>query len=90
MGRRAIYFSAQCDACASKLGGYERIDRSLDVVWDTLLRNPYALPRVESDWYSARYVETLPFNGVPSLLWTIDIQTNGDVVIDHVEEFEDY
>lgn len=48
------------------------------------------LPRVESDWYSARYVETLSFNGVPPLLWTIDIQTNGDVVIDHVEEFEDY
>ena len=90
MDRRAIFFSAQCDECAARLGGYARIDRSLDAVWDTLRRNPYALPRVESDWYSARYVTTIPFNAVPALVWTIEIQSNGDVVIDYVEEFEDY
>ncbi len=90
MARRSIFFSAQCDECARRLGGYARIDASLDAVWDTLIRNPYALPKVESDWYSARYVTTIPFNGVAALLWTIEIQPNGDVVIDHVEEFEDY
>ena len=90
MAGRAIFFSAQSKECAARIGGYGRIDDSLDAVWDTLRRNPYALPRVESDWYSARYVTTLPFGGVPALLWTVEIQANGDVVIDHVEEFEDY
>ena len=90
MPRRAIFFSAQCDDCAQRLGGYERIDPSLDTVWEALLRNPYALHKVESDWYSGRYVTTKPFRDVPALLWTIEIQTNGDVVIDHVEEFEGY
>ncbi len=90
MARRAIFFSAQCDECAHRLGGYQRIDPALDAVWDVLIRNPYALPRVESDWYSARYISTKPFRGVPALVWTIEIQENGDVLIDHVEEFEDY
>ena len=90
MGNRAIFFSAQCDECASLLGGYACIDQALDAVWDALHRNPYALSRVESDWYAARYVTTMPFRDVPALLWTVEIQTNGDVVIDHVEEFEGY
>lgn len=90
MGHRAIFFSAQCDACAEKVGGYRRIDQALDAVWDALLRNPYALNRVESDWYSTRYVETIAFKNVPALLWEFEIQTNGDIVIDHVEEFEEY
>ena len=84
MAGRAIFFSAQCDECAERLGGYHRIDASLDAIWDVLRRNPYGLHRVESDWYSARYVTTVPFNGVPALLWTIEIQVNGDVVIDYV------
>ena len=90
MGGRAVFYSAQCNECADKLGGYERIDDSLNAIWDVLRRNPYALPRVESDWYAARYVTTLPFGQAPALLWTIEIQANGDVVIDHVEEFENY
>ena len=90
MGRRSIFFSKQCDACAQSLGGYQRIDSSLDAVWDALLRSPHNLPRVETDWYAARYVTTIPFKGSPALLWTFEIQTNGDVVIDHVEEFEGY
>ncbi len=90
MARRAIFFSQQCDACAARLGGYERIDASLDAVWDALVRSPHNLPRVESDWYAARYVTTIPFRDVPALLWTFEIQADGDVVIDHVEEFDDY
>ena len=90
MANRAIFFSAQCDACARGFGGYERIDQALEAVCDALHRNPYALPRVESDWYSARYLITKAFQSVPALLWTIEIQSNGDVVIDHVEEHDDY
>ena len=90
MANRAIFFSAQCDACADRLGGYERIDQALDAVWDALHRNPYALPKIESDWYAARYLTTKPFRDVPALLWTIEIQSNGDVVIDHVEIYDDY
>lgn len=90
MVRREIFYSAQCDVCAENLGGYLRIDQSLNAVLDVLIRNPYNLPRVESDWYSARYVTTIPVDNAPALLWTFEIQSNGDVIIDHVEEFEDY
>ncbi len=90
MARRAIFFSRQCDECAQHLGGYERIDPALDTVWEALTRNPYALHKVESDYYYARYVTTKAFKDVPALLWTVEIQANGDVVIDHVEEFEEY
>jgi hypothetical protein len=90
MSQRSIYFSDQCDQCALSLGGYEKIDHTLDAVWDALVRNPYGFPLVESDWYSARFIVTAPFHGTPALIWTIAIESNGDVVIDHVEVFDGY
>lgn len=84
--------SRQCDACAERPGKYQCIDPALDAVWDALIRNPYNLPRVEPGWYVARCVTPIPFRGTPALLRTLlrtfEIQTDGDVVIDHVEEFE--
>lgn len=88
--RRAIFFSRECDEAAGRLGGYERIDDSLDAVWDVLCNNPYALQKCESDWFNARYIVTKPTGDAPALVWLVDIQSNGDVVIEHVEESEAY
>ena len=90
MTTRRIFFSARCDDAAERLGGYRLIDPSLDAVWDALVRNPFGLPRVESDWYSARYAVTKPFEALPALVWIIVIETGGDVEIDDVEEYENY
>lgn len=89
-GGRRIVFSRECDAAADRLGGYERLDISLDTVWDVLRHNPYRLPRCKSDWFSARYINTKPSGGCPGLVWLIVIETDGSVVIDHVEESEGY
>jgi hypothetical protein len=89
-GRRGIFFSRRCDAAAEILGGYRRIDEALDAVWDALSRNPYGLPKCECDWFSARYIVTKPYGDAPALVWLIIIEPSGDVIIDHVEEYEDY
>ena len=87
---RQIFFSANCDEAALNVGGYERIDLSLIAIFDALDRNPYGFPRVESDWFSARYIVTKPFLDTPPLVWLFYIEPTGDVVLDHAEEFENY
>ena len=87
---RQIFFSTNCNAAAVKIGGYERINASLIPVFDALERNPYGFPRIESDWFSSRYIVTKPFHDTPPLVWLFYIEPTGDIVIDHVEEFEGY
>jgi hypothetical protein len=52
--------------------------------------NPYAFPMIESDFYRARYVPTIPIGGVPALVWIFEIDVNNNVIMIHVEEFEEY
>lgn len=90
-GRRSILFDDECNLSAEALGGYASIDESLTSgIYDALDRNPWGFPVVESDWFSARYIVTKPFRNTGALLWVFVIQTNGDVVIKHVEEYENY
>jgi hypothetical protein len=89
-GSRRIFFSKECDAAALLVGGYERIDCSLDAIWDALLRNPYGFPKIECDWFSARYIVTKPFMDSPALVWIFVIELDGDVIIDNVEEYQNY
>ncbi len=86
---RKIVFSAECDAAAEALGGYVRIDRTLDAAMDGLMRDLYGFPLMESDWYSARIIQTKPLPGIPALVWYFTIRGR-DVVIQYVEEFEGY
>jgi len=88
--RRQIRYWNDCDAAAERSGGYQRIDDSLNAVWDVLCNNPYQLPQIQSDWYNARYVLTKPSGDAPALVWVVTIDSNGDVQIEHVEEAEDY
>ena len=88
---RRIFFSRSCDAAAERLGGYERIDASLDAAWDGLVHDPTGFSEIKCElWFSARYIPTKPFGRVPALVWVFVIEADGDVVIDHVEEFEGY
>lgn len=87
---REIFFSPNCDEAADKIGGYQRLDDSLIPVLDALEKNPYGFPKNESDWYSYRAIITKPFQKCPSLLWIFYIETSGNVVLDHVEEYERY
>ena len=87
---RNIFFSEKCDASAEAVGGYRLIDASLIPILDALERNPYGFPKIESDWFSSRYIVTNPFEGAPALIWLFFVEPNGDVVIDHVEIDEGY
>jgi hypothetical protein len=75
---------------AEKIGGFQRIDDSLTPIFDALSLNPYGFDRLESDWFSFRLIKTKPFRDVPPLVWVFYIEPAGDVVLDHVEEFEGY
>lgn len=86
---RRVFFSKDCDEAARLLGGYTRIDKTLDAFWDGLHRNPYGFPTYESDWFNIRYITTKPMPGVPPLVWVFRIEGN-DVELVHVEEFEVY
>ncbi len=86
---RRIIFAEECDAAADLLGGYKRVDPSLEAVWDGLMRNPYEFARLECDWFSGRYVVTKPIKDLPPLCWWFVIK-EGDITIVHVEEFEGY
>lgn len=91
MAARRIMFSTQCDDAAIILGGYIAIDEALSSgIYDALTRNPYAFPKVESDWFSARYISTKPFGNTKALVWLFTIDAVGDVVIEYVEVFEAY
>ncbi len=52
--------------------------------------NPYAFPTIESDFYRARYVTTIPIGDIPALVWVFEIDVNNNVTLIHVEERENY
>jgi hypothetical protein len=87
--KKRVFFSSECDKAADALGGYVRIDKSLDAFWEGLHTNPYGFPQFESDWFSVRYIITRPMPGIPPLLWTFKI-SGDEVEMLHVEEFERY
>lgn len=90
-GRRNIKFADECSIAAAHLGGFRTIDDALTSgIYDALDRYPWGFPSVESDWYSARYIITKPFKQTCALIWVFVIESNGDVIIKHVEEYENY
>lgn len=87
-GKRVV-FTDECNQAAERLGGYARIDCSLDAFWDGLYRNPYGFPKYESDWFSVRYIITKPIYDVPPLIWYISVSAD-EVLLLYVEEYEKY
>ena len=85
-----IIFSPECDAAAAALEGYERIDRSLDAMWEALSRNPEGFDLIDVDEFSTRYVITTKMHGVPALVWLFSIEESGDIIFTHVETYQGY
>jgi hypothetical protein len=84
-----VFFSDECHEAAKKLGGYEAIDDSLNVFFEDLHRNPRGFPYVESEWTSFRYVPTNAVGRAPKLIWYFIIDHNEDVILTHVEAYEE-
>ena len=79
---RQIIFDATFDAAVERLGGYILVDEALDPILDGLY--PYGFPI----WVRFRFVVTRAVRFLPSLVVIFTIETNGDVILRHVEEFE--
>jgi hypothetical protein len=90
-GGRQICFSPECDLAAETLGGYQKLDPALDAVWDALMRNPFGLNIIETDFtHQERFIVTKRVGACPSLIWLFVIREDQNVEITHVEEFEEY
>jgi hypothetical protein len=68
------------------LGGYRVIDKSLEPIIEALYRNPYGFMFFQNDWASFRYARTRALESMPPLVVIFTIESNGDVVLQHVEE----
>lgn len=89
--RRVISFSKECDQAAERLGGYKRLDKALDAIWDGLNRNPYEFLLIEGDYFSsARVMLTEGTDDCPPLVWIFAIRADRNVEILYVEEQEGY
>jgi hypothetical protein len=84
MGRKIIY-DPECDAAAERLGGYERIDPSLDTILEPLTRDPKGYDLVQCAWGSVRVARTLPRQGCPPLIWYFLLDENDDIILVNVE-----
>ena len=80
--RKIIY---EIDQAADAIGGYQRIDDSLDTILEPLTRNPRGFPTVECAWGSVRYARTKAVHECPPLLWYFLMDQQENVVIVHVE-----
>jgi hypothetical protein len=87
MALHSVRWELSCELAAEALGGYEEIDKAIFIYLEALERNPYAFPKVDTDWGSTRYVRTKPYGSTPELLWYFLIEANGDVAIVYVEKF---
>jgi hypothetical protein len=91
MAARKITFDPDCDKAVEALGGYKRLDPTLEAAWDGLMREPRGFPVVQTDWGSVRYIKTIAIQGVvPALVWLFSIDNQDNVTIFHVEEDTGY
>ena len=86
-GGRQIIYSIGFDRGVETFGGYRIIDRALDTIIDALYRNPYGFAKFESDFVSFRYAITKEAPDLPSLVVVFSISKNGDVTLEHIEEY---
>jgi hypothetical protein len=87
LGRQIIY-TTNFDLAVEKLGGYRIVDLSLEMILDGLYRNPFGFNKFENDFVSFRYAITKKTAWAPALVVTFTIGQNGDVTLEHIEEYE--
>jgi hypothetical protein len=89
MAGRSIRFDNDCELAAEKLGGYEAIDDSLYAYYGALQLEPHGFGKVDTAFGSTRYVHTKPIGDIPELIWYFLIESNGDILIVHVEKYHE-
>jgi len=89
MAFHAIRYDPACDEAADKLGGYGAIDDSLTPYLEWPTPQSEGVLGVEAFWGSVRCVKTIAIGDMPTLLWYFVIEANGDVLITHVEKYDD-
>jgi len=86
---REIIESESFKEAVAGLGGHRAIDAALEPIIEALYRNPYGFPFFENDWASFRYVRTKALDFIPALVVIFIIDSNGNVVLQYVEEDQD-
>lgn len=87
MPGRQIIYAVEFDQEVEALGGYRAIDEALDTILDGLYRNPYGFNKFENEFISFRYVITKAISSLPPLVVVFSIASNGDVTLEHIEEY---
>ena len=92
MADRRVVSDQQFDRQVERLGGYERLDRILYPVIDSLYANPFGTSVIdESDWMPlCRYVSTIPQDGLPGFTIIFTIEDDDTVVLREIEPTEVY
>jgi len=87
IGRKIIH-DPECDEAAKRLGGYEKIDPSLDTILEPLTSNPWGFDIVECAWGSVRVARTIARDECPALIWYFLLDEREDVILVNVEADE--
>ena len=74
-----------------RIGGYRLIDEVLDPFIESLVRNPYGFPAVESDHFTLyRYVQTRSIEGrIPALVFAFTINDDKNVILEWIDEIDE-
>ena len=86
---REIIESESFKEAVTALGGHRAIDEALEPLLEALYQNPFGFPKFENDWVSFRYARTKPVDFMPPLVFIFTIDTDHNVVLQHVEEDQD-
>jgi hypothetical protein len=87
---RKIVESTEFHEAVQNLGGHRFVDEALSTILEALARNPYAFHKFESDFVSFRFARTKRIGIIPPLVFIFRIEKDGTVVLEHVEEEEQW
>lgn len=89
--RRVVVFEETFAFAVEAFGGYQRLDRILEPVVDSLYANPFGAQLVEDNWFPlCRYIVTKPLDDLPSFVITFTIDEDEVVSIRDIFKNEDY
>lgn len=87
---RQIIEGPEFAKCVERLGGYRAIDRALETIIESLMRNPFGFQSIENDWVRIRYARTRMIEGyIPPLIVAFTIDENNNVILEWVELADD-
>jgi hypothetical protein len=88
--KRQIIYRPEFDEQAIRLGGIAKIDAVLKPLVHALQHNPEKFPLHQSQWWSFRWHVLPAFGDIPALVVTFNIDGDGDVIMEWIEEYLPY